>query len=288
MTSPMQNGDSDPQPLPPILAAHLYARLEARLIELLRSLTPENWELPTVSPRWKVKDVAAHLLDTQLRKLSLARDGYSTEHPAIDSAADLAAFINRLNDEGVRLYRRLSPAVLISMMELASEQSAQYHESLDPFAPAIFPVSWAGEQESQNWFDTARELTERWHHQQQIRLAVNRPGIMTRELYYPVLDCFMRALPFAYRDVHAEPGSLLQFNISGDCGGSWFLQRQGGAWRFVAQPREKKISEVTIPQEIAWRVFTKGIDRQSASAQTKIDGDRQLGAHVLGMLAVVA
>ena len=177
---------------------------------MLRSLTAEDWERQTVSPRWKVKDVAAHLLDTQLRKLSLARDGYAAEIPVIQSTADLAAFINRLNDEGVRIYRRLSPAVLIAMMELASNQSAEYHQSLDPYAPAMFSVSWAGEQQSLNWFDTARELTERWHHQQQIRLAVNRPGIMTREFYYPVLDCFMRALPFAYRDVPAQPGSLLQ------------------------------------------------------------------------------
>jgi uncharacterized protein (TIGR03083 family) len=288
MTSPMQKGDSDPQPLPPILAAHLYAKVEAKLIELLRSLTVEDWERPTVSPRWKVKDVAAHLLDTQLRKLSLARDGYPTEHPAISSAADLAAFINRLNEEGVRVYRRLSPPVLISMMELASKQCAEYHKSLDPFAPATFPVSWAGEQESLNWFDTARELTERWHHQQQIRMALNRPGIMTRELYYPVLDCFMRALPFAYRDVHAEPGSALQFKISGDCGGSWFLQRERTGWRLVNRLCGSKIAEVTIPQEIAWRVFTKGIDRQSAARQTHIEGDQELGAHVLGMLAIVA
>ena len=56
----------------------------------------------------------------------------------------------------------------------------------------MFPVSWAGEEESANWFDTAREFTERWHHQQQIRLAVDKPGIMTREFYFPVLDCFMR------------------------------------------------------------------------------------------------
>ena len=289
MTSPKQQpGAGDPRALPPILAAHLYAKVEAKLIELLRSLTVEDWERPTVSPRWKVKDVAAHLLDTQLRKLSLARDGYAAERPAINSPADLAAFINRLNEEGVRVYRRLSPAVLISMMELASKQCADYHESLDPFAPATFAVSWAGEQESLNWFDTARELTERWHHQQQIRMAVNRPGIMTRELYYPVLDCFMRALPFAYRDVYAEPGSALQFNIWGDCGGSWFLHSEGSAWRMVNHLCGHKISEVTIPQEIAWRVFTKGIDRAAAAAQTCIEGDRQLGAHVLRMLAIVA
>jgi len=84
-------------------------------------------------------------------------------------------------------------------MEDASREWAEFHQSLDSIAEAGFGVSWAGEVKSANWFDTAREFTDRWHHQQ-IRLATNRPGIMTRELYYPVLDCFMRALPFTYCD----------------------------------------------------------------------------------------
>jgi uncharacterized protein (TIGR03083 family) len=276
------------QPLPPIFTAHLFAKLEGMLIELLRSLGPDEWERQTVSPRWKVKDVAAHLLDTQVRKLSLARDGYVAENHVIRSAQDLAALINRLNEEGVRLYRRLSPAVLIAVMELASRQSAEYHQSLDPYATAKFGVSWAGEQESLNWFDTAREFTERWHHQQQIRLATGRPGILTRELYHPVLDCFMRGLPFAYRQVAAAPGSLVQVNIAGECGGNWYLLRDDNGWLLVDEAWGNKVSEVTIPQEIAWLVFTKGMDRQAAAAQTTVQGDQALGLHLLGMIAIVA
>jgi hypothetical protein len=84
--------------------------------------------------------------------------------------------VNRLNREGVTVYRRLSPPVLIDMMKMACEESAHFHESLDPFAPAACAVSWAEEAASLNWFDTARELTERWHRQQQIRLTTNRPA----------------------------------------------------------------------------------------------------------------
>ena len=270
--------------LPPILTAHLFPKIESLLVDLLRSLSADQWELQTLAPKWKVKDVAAHLLDTQLRKLSLARDGYFPPAPPF---TDLAAFINQLNHEGVTLYRRLSPAVLISFMELASRESAAYHASLDPFAPAVFAVSWAGETTSLNWFDTAREFTERWHHQQQIRVSVDRPGIATPELYHPVLDCFLRALPYAYRDVPADPGSLLEFEISGDCGGVWWLHRDRTAWRLVNRASTQASAKVTIPQEIAWRIFTKGIDRQSAEAQTRIDGDRPLGLHILTMKSIV-
>ena len=271
----------------PILTAHLLPKIERLLIELLRSLKPDDWDAQTIAPLWKVKDVAAHLLDTQLRKLSIVRDGYVVETPAIHSQAELVALINRLNQQGVQVYRLLSPQVLISLMEDVSRQSAEYHQSLDPFAPAAFAVSWAGDTTSPNWFDTAREFTERWHHQQQIRLAVNKPGIMTPDLYHPVLDCFMRALPYRYRDVGAAPETLLQFDISGDCGGTWLLHRDGSSWRLTDHLIGRAAARIVIPQEIAWRIFTKGIDRAAAAAQIQVDGNPELGLHILGMTAII-
>jgi len=68
------------EPLQPIFTAHLFPELEAKLLELLRSLTPEDWEKQTLAPKWMVKDVAAHLLDTQTRKLAAARHGYKPEN----------------------------------------------------------------------------------------------------------------------------------------------------------------------------------------------------------------
>jgi uncharacterized protein (TIGR03083 family) len=275
------------EPLQPIFTAQLFPKLEEKLIELLRGLAPEDWEKQTLAPKWKVKDVAAHLLDTQIRKLAAARHGYKPENSKKLSPARLLTLINSLNAEGVRQYSRLHPDELISRMETASRESAEYHQALDPFGTAMFPVSWAGEEESANWFDTAREFTERWHHQQQIRLAVNKPGIMTREFYFPVLDCFMRALPHAYRSVAAKPGSLAQFNIKGECGGSWYLLRETGVWTLIASPAGEKVSDVTIPQEIAWRIFTKGISSEEATAQVQVAGDEAVGLHILKMISIV-
>jgi len=279
--------DLIPEPPQPIFTAHLFPELEAKLIELLRSLTQQDWEAQTIAPQWKVKDVAAHLLDTQVRKLAAARHGYQPENSKKLAPDQLVALINHLNAEGVRAYSQLGPGELISRMEAASRESADYHQALDPFAPAMFPVSWAGEEQSANWFDTAREFTERWHHQQQIRLAVNKPGIMTREFYYPVLDCFMRALPHAYRNIPAQEGTQLQFSVSGECGGSWYLFRKGAAWTLIESPIGEIISETTIPQEIAWRIFTKGIMRSEAESQVRATGDTELGLHVLGMISIV-
>jgi uncharacterized protein (TIGR03083 family) len=275
------------EPLPPIFTAHLFPKLEAKLIELLRSLTPEDWEKQTLAPKWKVKDVAAHLLDTQTRRLATSRRDNAARHEKITSPAQLLALVTSLNAEGVRQYGRLNPDELISRMEAASKQLAEHLRSLDPFAPAMFPVSWAGEEESTNWFDIAREFTERWHHQQQIRLAVEKPGIMTREFYYPVVDCFMRALPYAYRNVPGKSGTLAQFHISGECGDSWYLHKDDATWKLVESPIGEKMSETTIPQEIAWRIFTKGISRDEAKAQIQVTGNAEIGLHILGVVSIV-
>jgi hypothetical protein len=173
-------------------------------------------------------------------------------------------------------------------MEVAIKALAEFHASRDPFAIAPYGVSWAGEEKSTNWFDTAREFTERWHHQEQIRLAVNKAGIMTRELYYPVLDCFLRALPFTYRAIATPPGTYAQIHVSGDCGGDWYLCRTEKTWELSGKPVGEKVSETTIPQEIAWRIFTKGIDQDSALSQIRITGDSRLGQQVLGMISIVA
>lgn len=282
----------------PLLTAHLLPRIEGALVELLRSLDPDDWERPTIAGAWRVKDVAAHLLDTHLRKLSIVRDGYRDPTITPDDVRDLTAFINRVNHAGVAVYRRLSPRVLIERLQQAGTESAAFHQSLDPFADAVFPVSWAGQDRSPNWFDTAREYTERWHHQQQIRLATGRPGIMTPELYFPVLDCFMRALPHAFRHIGRDTGTMLSVEVAGDCGGRWVLERRDERWLLIAgnvapgplratRPPGLVIATIAIPQEIAWRVFTKGIARDEATRVVETTGDRDLALRVLETVAIV-
>src|SRR5215471_15391595 len=111
----------------PILCAHLLRRVDERLIDLLSSLTSSEWDLQTTAPLWRVRDVAAHLLDTALRKLSMVRDSCYREAPRVLSQDDVIALVNRLNHEGVTVYGRLSPRVLIDLMQRACEESARFH-----------------------------------------------------------------------------------------------------------------------------------------------------------------
>jgi uncharacterized protein (TIGR03083 family) len=273
---------------PVIDAIPLFPEVDAALLNLLRGMDDEDWKRPTIAGAWTVRDVVAHLLDTALRRLSFARDGWFPPM-TLQRPEDLVTIIDAANAQGVQAFGRLSPRVLIGLMEVTTRDLHAYLQSLDPNGRAPFAVSWAGEDESQNWFDIARELTERWHHQAQIRLAVGRwDGFLTRRLYHPVLDCFLRALPFRYRDLTAPEGHQVQVVVDGDAGGEWTLERSGDAWRPVASAEPARVAaRAVIPGEIAWRVFTKGIDRAEAERRSSLHGDRRLAARVFELTAIV-
>jgi uncharacterized protein (TIGR03083 family) len=270
-----------------IRTLHLFEELDGLLLDLLRSLSRQDWERPTISPRWNVRQVAAHLLDTPLRRLAFVRDGWPPSAPPIRSDRDLAAFVNEMNRQGVEVYGRLSPPLLIEFLAIATRELRAYLATLDPEVPAVWAVSWAGQRHSQNWFDIAREFTERWHHQQQIREAVGKPGIVSPRLYHPVLDTFLQALPHAYREIDAPDGTVLRVVIAGDCGGSWHLSRSRGAWHLGDNFRPP-VATIEIPQEIAWKVFTKGMGADEALGQSAISGEEALARPVLSMIAIVA
>jgi hypothetical protein len=135
---------------------------------------------------------------------------------------------------------------------------ADFFEGLDPFAPALYPVAWAGEQRSANWFDVAREYNEKWHHTQQIFEAVGRPStIASRRLMHPCLDAFMRALRFAYREVRADEGAAITVTVQGEAGGDWYLVRDEGRWQQVPGTRGLPTPRVSFGQDSAWKLFTK-------------------------------
>ena len=199
------------QRLTPVYTAPLLRPLLSELLELLRGLTAEQWEAPTVAGAWRVRDVAAHLLDGELRKLAAYRDGHLLPLEApIRTDRDLARFVNALNADGVAWARRLSPRLLVDLLATTGEWAADLLEALPPHDVAIWPVSWAGEAVSENWMDVGREYTERWHHQMQIRDAVAAPPMLLEARWYrPLLELSVRALPKSYAGVTAAPGAAV-------------------------------------------------------------------------------
>jgi uncharacterized protein (TIGR03083 family) len=271
----------------PVLVSHLFAPLLEGLLALLSDLSTEEWENPTACEGWTVKDVALHLLGDEIGILSRKRDRFLPATQAIQSAEELVALVNDLNATWVQATRRLSPRLLCDLLRFTGAQACETFRLLDPYALGG-PVSWAGPDPAPVWLDVAREYTERWHHQQHIRDAVERPGFKEPRFFAPVLDAFARALPHTFRDVDAPDGTLVTLTLSGESGGQWHLLREAGSWNLYREVDQRPDAEVVIDEDVAWRLFTRGLDRHEAQGTVTIVGDQILALAVLDMISIIA
>jgi uncharacterized protein (TIGR03083 family) len=276
-------------PPEPIDTRRLFRPVSGELVRLLRELADEDWHRPTVAGAWLVRDVVAHLLDSTLRRLSFHRDGMAPPPPPgpITSDRDFVAFINGLNAEWIAAARRLSPRVLIDLYERASGEAADWFESLPLDAPALFPVSWAGEAASAGWFDVGREFTELWHHQAQIRLALGLTPLGDPRELAAVLDVAVRGLPHAYRDVEAVPGDSVTLAITGPSGGTWTLVREPAQWTLRRGEPPAPTARVTLSDAAAWKLLFNALPDAEAAAAVRIEGREELGRAVIAARAVI-
>ncbi|MEL6252083.1 MAG: maleylpyruvate isomerase N-terminal domain-containing protein [Bacteroidota bacterium] len=267
---------------------HLFPELDQKLLEVLRELQDDQWNLPTTAPLWSVKDVASHILDGTLRGISSSRDGYFGDTaPQSNDYQDLVDFLNQLNADWVKVSRRFSPAILVQLLEQNLPLYVQHLQELDLEGQAIFSVDWAGEASSKTWFHIAREYTEKFHHQMQIRYAVGNDAELLEEKWHlPYLDTSLQGLPHHYRNIVADEGSGIIFRVS-DISKNWGIRYINPKWELVDN-LDQINAEVSIPKEIAWRIFTKGISRDEAKQKVKIIGDFALGEKILDMIAVMA
>jgi hypothetical protein len=273
----------------PIQTVHLFPALDAKLLDLLRSLNEEEWHYPTIAKKWLVRDIAAHLLDGNLRTLSFSRDKYLLKPSEPNKGyQELVEYLNELNAVWVKAARRLSPGIILQLLELTGPAYCDHMKKLDPFDNAIFSVAWAGEEVSSNWFHIAREYTEKFIHQQQIRDAVQKPGIMTRDFFYPFIETFLQALPYTYRFVKSDPGVTVQVKITTESGGDWYLTRLDDGWNLGKEKKGNIKSIVSIDPDTAWKLFSKGITAAEAGSKLSISGNQELGEPVLQMVSVMA
>ena len=268
-----------------IIVVERFAPLRAQLLTLLSELGDDDWARPTAAPRWSVKDVAAHLLGGDVGILSRNRDRFRMPQ-IIQSHEQLIELVNRLNAEWVLAARRISSRLLCELLTFTGPEVEAYFASLDPMAMGD-AVSWAGPDPAPVWLDLAREFTERWHHQQQIRDAVGRPPLYDPYYLSPVLDAFVRALPYAYRNAIAPAGTSVKFEIAGEAGGVWFISKSEVGWTLLLDSSGDPATNVILSQDLAWRMFTKGIDREKARSLAVIGGRAELAAPIFGATAII-
>ena len=271
----------------PVLVAGLFPGLLEELLGVLRSLSAEQWQQTTACPGWSVHDVALHLLADDAGILSGQRDGYYPARGQMTDWEELVAFINERNEQWVAATRRISPRLIVELLAFTGLQVTAFFQSRDPLATGG-PVNWAGPEPAPVWLDLAREYTERWLHQQHIREGAGLP-LLDEPLYLgPLLATFVHALTVAYEGTAAPEGTLVALVIPGPAGGAWAVSREADRWRLYQGRVASAAATVSLPANVAWRLFTRGTSSDVARAHAVVTGDGELAEPLFSAVAILA
>lgn len=165
---------------------------------------------------------------------------------------------------------------------------SEFVAQLDPDAPALFAVAWAGDTESNNRFDTAREFTERWHHQMQIRLALGprgAPGVLLAPRFSnPLLRTAAHVLPHAYREVAAAEGTAVTLRVKESASDgtnvgalSWTLRHEAGRWHlFEGVDQGESDAEIVASADVLWQLLFNALTAADAPGRVETRGPEAL------------
>jgi uncharacterized protein (TIGR03083 family) len=275
--------------LAPTDTRSLFRPVSSALVTLLRSLRPADWQRPTLAGAWVVRDVVAHLVDLTFRRLSFERDRWAPPRPSppVTSERDFVAFINALNAEWVTLATRFSGRVLTDLFEKASGDLADWFEALPFNSPALFGVSWAGEESSEGWFDVGREFTELWHHQEQIRLAVGGAPLTEARYLRAVIEIAVRGLPHAYRHLEVGTGRTVVLDVTGAAGGTWTLSREATRWTILSGEPPVATTRVRLSDDALWKLLFNAMATDDAARVIHVDGQLELAAPLMHARSVI-
>jgi hypothetical protein len=137
------------------------------------------------------------------------------------------------------------------------------------------------------WLDCARDFTEFWIHQEQIRDATGRHDVEAPEGVHAVLDTFLRAVPYTLEERPQAEGTSVAVQVDGPGGGRWSWRHDGGVWRPVqSEPGRGTVVRFDAADTV-WRLGTRMISPAEAGRRAEVTGDDELAQQVLQIVCVI-
>jgi hypothetical protein len=68
----------------------------------------------------------------------------------------------------------------------------------------------------------------------------------------------------------------------------WTLRRLGGAWSLWSATDLDARTAISIPADIAWRIWTKGMTPDEAQAKIQVRGDETMAWPMMSFVAIMA
>jgi uncharacterized protein (TIGR03083 family) len=267
----------------PIKAGPYLNRERSSLLALIASFQDDDWKKQTVCPGWDVHALVRHIIHNDLNRLSAQRDGHVLDLiPVHKPLAEIVTELNHRNHTQVEASANWSYKLCLDLVSWLGPRTELHLRMLPPNGPA-WVVSWAmASNPAPGWLDVARELVERWVHQQQIRLATSRPPLTDPRLFRLVLDTMMRALPATFQGVDAPAGTEVHVFADDPVDRHWAVASTGNGWAMVKRSRHPAAAVHAEP-EVLWRRAVRMIGRSEAVSHSRLEGDSALAERVFDL-----
>ncbi len=258
----------------------------AALLELLRSLSADEWERPTECPAWTVKGIALHILGDDLSLLTRQRDAstdsltlFALDHPGFSFRALLDGF----NEQWVTASRFLSNELVIELLGLVGDWSDAFYRDVGLETTSREPVGFFAETEpSPYWQVIAREYVERFVHQSQIRRAVGASEL-DGELVTAAARVIVHVLAAWMRDYAPAVGSAIAVDF-GAVGG-WTLERAADRWGVLDAGADRAAAaRIAVVPTATVAMLSRGISQDEVATLLTISGDDSLARGAIDII----
>jgi uncharacterized protein (TIGR03083 family) len=251
------------------------------LAEVCLDLSDTEWALPTECPGWDVKDQLSHLIGIERAIMGEPVPEWSGplgDHVKNDFAATNEPFV------AVRRSRP-GPTVRAELVEVTTTRLAQLDSlsAADWAAPGWSPVGEVPRAE----FMRVR-VFDSWVHEQDVRLALDRPGGSGNAASSVALDRVQGAMPFVVgKRAGCADGTAVRFEVDGPGADAraFTIAVEGGR----ARPVGDEITPAVTLSLSSIDFVRLGCGRASAAAVAEaggvgMQGDGRVGSSVLGAM----
>jgi uncharacterized protein (TIGR03083 family) len=187
------------------------AEVWASLVDLGRGLSPEQFDLRTDCPGWNVKDQFSHLIGTELllegeaAPLVVAPTGHVRNE------------LGELNERFVEERRGRSGREVVEEFAALAARRLEALAALDDEAWSVLGPSPIGIVPYVDYMGV--RIFDSWIHEQDVRLAVGRPGARGGPGERVTLDRMEASMPYVLgRRVAAPVGTTFQLVVTGPLG----------------------------------------------------------------------
>ena len=203
--------------------------------------------------------MACHLLGDDLGLLSRRRDHYmGTPAPESLREGQFIDWLDQLQIEWVRAARRLSPRLVVELLEWSGPRLTDALSKED-LTVRSSRVSWAGPEPVPVWLDQLRELSEYWIHRQQLLEALDREADLDPLLLRPILLGLRWAYPYRLSQADLSPGGAIRITIGEPLDETWLLVLADGSWEFSGGSEDRVMATAALSADHAWRLLSNNL-----------------------------